>query len=543
MFKKKKVVDDVAHMSDWYMASAGADAVKSRLKGQEDGSFAVRTSSSEPGNFVLSYVFQGNIKNIHIDGSNDDVRVANAILGFKCLTDLVRHYSACRSDELQGVQLSTKSILSDEDAKRMRLRQKEEVQRAVSPRRRQSVEGKRRSVLGGRRGLETKDGMDGVASAASVWKVSDVCTWLKSMDMPQYLASFKKNKIDGVALVGLTDQKLRELGVGSANQRQKLVTAIQNLNVKFKAMQETTATSSNTREPHIAPDPDTKPVATVGLIARNIDGKVCIFDVETGRQVRDIAAHQAAREDRHKTQRAAPTGRGARRPEWKAPQFRLNEHVNKVWYDSRLPKIRIQPLLESESEGSFVVRDSSSNPGCYALSYLWDGTVQHKLIEESDAGFHFKACSEIFPTICNLIYHYTMTPGLALKCCLVYPTNRVREQDTKTSSNPSSPQGPGDVSAQGTASAPWDARHLDKATALAKISKQSAGHFVIRSSEQAYAAISLIRPDGSMYNQHIEAAPGGIRLKKSTRVFADLAAFVAHYTQQSQSDLPCQLVV
>eukprot|EP00038_Savillea_parva_P000904 m.99824 g.99824 ORF g.99824 m.99824 type:complete len:107 (+) comp10319_c2_seq2:111-431(+) len=77
----------------------------------------------------------------------------------------------------------------------------------------------------------------------------------------------------------------------------------------------------------------------------------------------------------------------------------------------------------------------------------------------------------------------------------------------------------------------------------AKISKQSAGHFVIRSSEQAYAAISLIRPDGSMYNQHIEAAPGGIRLKKSTRVFADLAAFVAHYTQQSQSDLPCQLVV
>ena len=34
-----QVVDDVAHMSDWYMASAGADAVKSRLKGQEDGSY------------------------------------------------------------------------------------------------------------------------------------------------------------------------------------------------------------------------------------------------------------------------------------------------------------------------------------------------------------------------------------------------------------------------------------------------------------------------------------------------------------------------
>lgn len=39
----------------------------------------------------------------------------------------------------------------------------------------------------------------------------------------------------------------------------------------------------------------------------------------------------------------------------------------------------------------------------------------------------------MFPTICNLIYHYTMTPGLALKCCLVYPTNRVRDSANEVS--------------------------------------------------------------------------------------------------------------
>lgn len=66
-----------------------------------------------------------------------------------------------------------------------------------------------------------------------------------------------------------------------------------------------------------------------------------------------------------------------------------------MWFDRRLAKARIQPLLEGGPEGNFVVRDSSSNPGCFAFSYLADGKIQHKLIEESDGGFHFKACEEV----------------------------------------------------------------------------------------------------------------------------------------------------
>ena len=45
------------------------------------------------------------------------------------------------------------------------------------------------------------------------------------------------------------------------------------------------------------------------------------------------------------------------------------------------------------------------------------------------------------------------------------------------------------------------------------------------------------------YHQHIESVPGGIQLKKSTVSHVDLHAFVKHYSQASQSDLPCALTL
>lgn len=44
--------------------------------------------------------------------------------------------------------------------------------------------------------------------------MADVCDWLLSMDCREYVPAFKKNKIDGVALLKLNDAELRELGVG-----------------------------------------------------------------------------------------------------------------------------------------------------------------------------------------------------------------------------------------------------------------------------------------------------------------------------------------
>lgn len=101
----------------------------------------------------------------------------------------------------------------------------------------------------------------------------------------------------------------------------------------------------------------------------------------------------------------------------KAPDFRQNEHEEKAWFDRRLPKAKVTPLLEAEGEGSFVVRDSSSNPGCFAFSYLADGVVQNKLIEESDAGFHFKACTSARSL------SFSLFPSLSLRRTCDFSTN------------------------------------------------------------------------------------------------------------------------
>ena len=50
----------------------------------------------------------------------------------------------------------------------------------------------------------------------------------------------------------------------------------------------------------------------------------------------------------------------------------------------------------------------------------------------------------------------------------------------------------------------WDCLLLTKQEALAKISGKPQGSFVIRPSDKAYAAMSMVKPDGSQCNQHIE---------------------------------------
>lgn len=64
-------------------------------------------------------------------------------------------------------------------------------------------------------------------------------------------------------------------------------------------------------------------------------------------------------------------------------------------------------VLEAEGEGAFVLRDSSSNPGCFAFSYLAGDKVQHKLIEEDDGGFYFRVLCFIWGRcpLCGCIPH------------------------------------------------------------------------------------------------------------------------------------------
>lgn len=45
------------------------------LAGRDDGEFVVRDSSTQPGNFALSYKFEGQTKHIHIENKTHGLAV------------------------------------------------------------------------------------------------------------------------------------------------------------------------------------------------------------------------------------------------------------------------------------------------------------------------------------------------------------------------------------------------------------------------------------------------------------------------------------
>ena len=50
-------------------------------------------------------------------------------------------------------------------------------------------------------------------------------------------------------------------------------------------------------------------------------------------------------------------------------------------------------ILSQQEEGSFLVRDSVSNPGCYALSLRGPrGSISHFLIERAEEGLRIQVC-------------------------------------------------------------------------------------------------------------------------------------------------------
>lgn len=48
-------------------------------------------------------------------------------------------------------------------------------------------------------------------------------------------------------------------------------------------------------------------------------------------------------------------------------------------------------ILSRQGEGAFIVRESASNPGCYALSLKTPtGKIVHYLIQQDSRGIHFQ---------------------------------------------------------------------------------------------------------------------------------------------------------
>jgi len=66
------------------------------------------------------------------------------------------------------------------------------------------------------------------------------------------------------------------------------------------------------------------------------------------------------------------------------------------WFQSGIPREIAEEILQQEGEGSFIVRSSQSNPGCYALSMKGPkGSILNFLIEENSKGVFFQVSNEL----------------------------------------------------------------------------------------------------------------------------------------------------
>ena len=66
-------------------------------------------------------------------------------------------------------------------------------------------------------------------------RTMDVGSWLRSLGLGQYEATFRDNEIDGAVLPKLTVDDLKDLGVAIVGHRRKMISAIEALNTPFAA--------------------------------------------------------------------------------------------------------------------------------------------------------------------------------------------------------------------------------------------------------------------------------------------------------------------
>jgi len=94
--------------------------------------------------------------------------------------------------------------------------------------------------------------------------------------------------------------------------------------------------------------------------------------------------------------------------------------------------------------------------------------------------------------------------------------------------------------------AAWNAMELSKEDALAKIRGGKPGSFVMRATDKAAAALSVIKPDGKMYNRLIDRTASGLCLKASSQTFPGLEAIAEYYAAPAHAQeggLPCPLLL
>lgn len=114
---------------------------------------------------------------------------------------------------------------------------------------------------------------------------------------------------------------------------------------------------------------------------------------------------------------------------------------NTPWYQAGLPREIALEILQQEEVGGFIVRDSSTHPGCYALSvrvpkYENASGISHYLILRTHRGVKLKGLEKEWSTLTALVTHHTVMREM-LPCTLKLP---------KVKGQPAAQDGPGESS-------------------------------------------------------------------------------------------------
>ncbi|XP_063228936.1 EGFR adapter protein-like [Bacillus rossius redtenbacheri] len=92
------------------------------------------------------------------------------------------------------------------------------------------------------------------------------------------------------------------------------------------------------------------------------------------------------------------------------------------WFQAGIPREITLEVLSQEPVGAFMVRESTSKPGCYALSLrvprdFQPSGIAHYLIMRTNKGYKIKGFTKEFSTLTALITHHSVMPEL-LPCPL-----------------------------------------------------------------------------------------------------------------------------
>ena len=239
------------------------------------------------------------------------------------------------------------------------------------------------------------------------------------------------------------------------------------------------------------------------------------------------------------------------------------------WLRLGAPKDKVLRLLDLDTPGSFVIRSSESKVENLVLSYVHRSTVQHEHIltrrnKENMVKYALQKMADVnFGSLDALVTHH-MIIGRGLRCPLyksdlsatargALAASRKKEPSIESLPTPAAaPLMPDTLTGyakilqhpridQVARESPWLCMHLTKVQALAGLSKDTDGCFVVRRNAQHFGTLSLI-VNGKIYNAHVTEEEGGLKLKNSDLTHLTLSALIHHYRNEGQADLPQHLV-